>query len=197
MCGVDSRNYVCILPISAAARSDTRHLLIAQSRQVCSQCGNIREWRWCRAIRQNDQEVSGKWRILSRRLAQPPYRLLPIIGKTVVAGQIVNTDDQLGFVKTLPGACQVKILTYRFHPFHPIQRLPQTSTPTCRSYFGFGFHEVIFNRRVERAKGLLRDPKLSVLDVSINVGFELQNNFARAFRRVIGVSPTQFRRDCL
>ena len=41
--GVDSRNYVCILPISAAARIDTRHLLIAQSRQVCAQGGNICE----------------------------------------------------------------------------------------------------------------------------------------------------------
>jgi two-component system, response regulator YesN len=43
---------------------------------------------------------------------------------------------------------------------------------------------------------LLHDPKLSVLDVSMNVGFEHQNNFARAFRRMIGVSPTEFKRGC-
>ncbi|HXN22518.1 MAG TPA: AraC family transcriptional regulator [Candidatus Dormibacteraeota bacterium] len=58
-------------------------------------------------------------------------------------------------------------------------------------------HRYVLNQRVERAKELLRDPKLSVLDISIDVGFEHQNNFARAFRRVIGVSPTQFRRDRL
>lgn len=56
-------------------------------------------------------------------------------------------------------------------------------------------HRYVLNRRIERAKELLCDPKLSVLDVSIDVGFEHQNNFARAFRRVIGVSPTQYRRD--
>jgi AraC family transcriptional regulator len=58
-------------------------------------------------------------------------------------------------------------------------------------------HRYVLNQRIERAKELLRDPRLSVLDVSINVGFEHQNNFARAFRRMIGVSPTQFRRDLL
>ena len=65
-----------------------------------------------------------------------------------------------------------------------------------RQSTGLSPHRYILNQRVElRAKELLRDPRLSVLDVSINVGFEHQNNFARAFRRVIGVSPTQFRRD--
>jgi len=66
-----------------------------------------------------------------------------------------------------------------------------------RQSTGVSPHRYVLNQRVERAKGLLRDPKLSVLDVSINVGFGHQNNFARAFRRVIGVSPTQFRRDRL
>jgi AraC family transcriptional regulator len=66
-----------------------------------------------------------------------------------------------------------------------------------RQSAGLSPHRYVLNRRVERAKELLRNPKLSVLDVSINVGFEHQNNFARAFRRVSGVSPTQFRRDCL
>jgi AraC family transcriptional regulator len=66
-----------------------------------------------------------------------------------------------------------------------------------RQSTGLSPHRYVLNRRVERAKQLLRDPRLSVLDVSINVGFEHQNNFARAFRRVIGISPTQFRRDSL
>jgi AraC family transcriptional regulator len=66
-----------------------------------------------------------------------------------------------------------------------------------RQSTGVSPHRYVLNQRVERAKGLLRDPKLSVLDVSISVGFEHQNNFARAFRRMIGVSPTQFRRNLL
>ncbi len=66
-----------------------------------------------------------------------------------------------------------------------------------RQSTGLSPHQYVLNQRVGRAKELLRDPKRSVLDVSIDVGFEHQNNFARAFRRVIGVSPTQYRRDRL
>jgi AraC family transcriptional regulator len=66
-----------------------------------------------------------------------------------------------------------------------------------RQSTGLSPHQYVLNQRVERAKELLCDSKLSVLDVSMSVGFEHQNNFARAFRRVIGVSPTQFRRDRL
>ena len=66
-----------------------------------------------------------------------------------------------------------------------------------RQSTGLSPHRYVLSQRVERAKELLQDPKLSVLDVSMNVGFEHQNNFARAFRRVIGVSPTEFKRGRL
>jgi AraC family transcriptional regulator len=66
-----------------------------------------------------------------------------------------------------------------------------------RQSTGLSPHRYVVSQRVERAEELLHDPALSVLDVSINVGFEHQNNFARAFRRVIGVSPTQFKRGCV
>lgn len=66
-----------------------------------------------------------------------------------------------------------------------------------RQSTGLSPHQYVLNQRVGRAQELLCDPKRSVLDVSIDVGFEHQNNFARAFRRVIGVSPTQYRRDRL
>jgi AraC family transcriptional regulator len=58
-------------------------------------------------------------------------------------------------------------------------------------------HQYVLNRRVELAKRLLRDRKRSVLDVSLQVGFDHPNNFARAFRRMAGISPSDFRRDCL
>jgi AraC family transcriptional regulator len=66
-----------------------------------------------------------------------------------------------------------------------------------RNSMGVSPHQYVLDRRVERAKQLLRDHKLSVLDVSLQVGFDHPNNFARAFRRLAGVSPTQFRRGCL
>jgi AraC family transcriptional regulator len=60
---------------------------------------------------------------------------------------------------------------------------------------GLSPHRYVLLQRIRRAEQLLRDTRLSVLEVSLNLGFEHPGNFARAFRRVTGVSPHQFRRD--
>jgi AraC family transcriptional regulator len=66
-----------------------------------------------------------------------------------------------------------------------------------RQSTGLSLHKYLLNRRIERSKVLLCDLERSVLDVGLQVGFEHQNNFARAFRRVVRVSPTEYRRDYL
>ncbi|MGA7794904.1 MAG: AraC family transcriptional regulator [Candidatus Acidiferrales bacterium] len=64
-----------------------------------------------------------------------------------------------------------------------------------RESTGFSPHRYILHRRVTRARELLRNTSLSVLDVSLDLGFQHQNNFARAFRRITGMTPTYFRRS--
>jgi AraC-like DNA-binding protein len=58
---------------------------------------------------------------------------------------------------------------------------------------GLSPHRYILHRRVFRARELLRNTRLSVMDVSLELGFQHQNNFARAFRRITGMTPTHFR----
>jgi len=60
---------------------------------------------------------------------------------------------------------------------------------------GFSPYQYILHRRVHRARFLLENTNLSVLDVSLDLGFQHQNNFARAFRRITGMTPTRFRRE--
>jgi AraC-like DNA-binding protein len=64
-----------------------------------------------------------------------------------------------------------------------------------RKSTGFSPYRYILHRRVIRARELLRNTSLSVLDVSLDLGFQHQNNFARAFRRITGMTPTFFRRS--
>ncbi|MEG9431335.1 AraC family transcriptional regulator [Terriglobus sp. ADX1] len=51
----------------------------------------------------------------------------------------------------------------------------------------------VMDRRMERARYLLKVGKLTVSDVGIEVGFEDVSHFSRAFRRAMGVTPTAFR----
>lgn len=62
---------------------------------------------------------------------------------------------------------------------------------------GLSPHQYVLRRRIERAKQLLRETKAGVLEISLSLGFEQPNNFARTFRRLTGASPTHYRRNFL
>jgi AraC-like DNA-binding protein len=45
------------------------------------------------------------------------------------------------------------------------------------------------------ASGLLRDTNAKVVDVALDVGYESEAAFSRAFKRVVGVGPSEWRRN--
>ncbi len=63
-----------------------------------------------------------------------------------------------------------------------------------RQSTGVAPHQFVLRARVERAKELLVKEDARVLDVAIACGFQTQQHFARAFRALCKMSPTQFRR---
>ena len=49
--------------------------------------------------------------------------------------------------------------------------------------------------RVEKAKGLLSGSTLSMAEIAEQVGYARQHEFARAFRREVGCTPSAYRRQ--
>jgi AraC family transcriptional regulator len=55
-------------------------------------------------------------------------------------------------------------------------------------------HQYVITRRVERAQHLLRaDGKFGLAEVALRVGFSDQSQFSFHFKRIVGVTPRQFR----
>jgi AraC family transcriptional regulator len=54
-------------------------------------------------------------------------------------------------------------------------------------------HQYVILRRVERAKQLLQGGDLSLADVALRAGFSDQSQFGHHFKRIVGVTPGQFR----
>lgn len=66
----------------------------------------------------------------------------------------------------------------------------------CRAFkkaTGFGFSEYVTRLRIERAKWLLRDRSMRINEVAFAVGFGSTAQFNRAFKRLVGHSPSRFR----
>ena len=54
-------------------------------------------------------------------------------------------------------------------------------------------HRYVLSRRIERAKELLRNTELPVVDVALSSGFSSQSHLSYWFQRHVGVSPAAYR----
>jgi AraC family transcriptional regulator len=58
-------------------------------------------------------------------------------------------------------------------------------------------HQYFLRLRIEKAQSLMKSQSLRIIDIAESCGFASQSQFSRVFRRVIGVTPRQYRRDTL
>ena len=70
---------------------------------------------------------------------------------------------------------------------------PAAITHRLQRNFGLSFSEYLACVRAEKAKPLLRRTKASLAEVGRRVGFPDASNFARAFLRVTGMRPGEYR----
>jgi transcriptional regulator GlxA family with amidase domain len=86
------------------------------------------------------------------------------------------------------------------HEEWPIPRLAKVSGVSeahfARSFkdaFGVPPHRYLLTRRIERAKALLRDTDLPIIDIAFQTGWNSLGTFGRVFRDITGESPTALR----
>lgn len=60
---------------------------------------------------------------------------------------------------------------------------------------GFSPHKYLILQRIESAKNLLNQDKLSIAEISYQLGFNSQSHFTSAFRKMTGVTPKYYREN--
>ena len=65
---------------------------------------------------------------------------------------------------------------------------------TFKRVAGESFNDFVQQARIRKAGELLASPNATITRVCFEVGFKEVSYFARVFRLVVGVSPTEFRR---
>jgi len=64
-----------------------------------------------------------------------------------------------------------------------------------KAEFGVTPHSFVMDRRIIRAKELLRKKQIPLKNIAIDCGFSDQSHFNRVFRRKTGLTPSRFRSD--
>lgn len=84
-------------------------------------------------------------------------------------------------------------------PLAEIAKVAGVSVSHLKTLFrrstGTPVHQYILRRRVERAKMLLQDERLSIAQIAFATGFAHQSHLARHMRKILGVTPAVARRD--
>jgi AraC-like DNA-binding protein/ligand-binding sensor protein len=62
-----------------------------------------------------------------------------------------------------------------------------------RKATGLSFTEFVTRTRIEKAKNLLLNPNLRVSEIAYDIGFHSLTHFNRAFKKILGQSPTEYR----
>ena len=82
----------------------------------------------------------------------------------------------------------------------PVSRLAKVSGVSeahfARSFkdaFGVPPHRYLLTRRIERAKALLRDTDMAIIDIALETGWNSLGTFGRVFRDITGESPSELR----
>jgi AraC family transcriptional regulator len=114
-----------------------------------------------------------RWELASADGVLPRYRLRMVIEYIM---------ENLGGGPTLEQMAAVAHLS----PYHFARQFKAAT--------GLAPHQYVITRRVERAQHLLRtDGELGLGEVAFRSGFANQSHFCSHFKRIVGVTPRQFR----
>ncbi len=117
-------------------------------------------------------------------------------------GNLKKTPREYRCGLTSPQLSRVKHLVYgRIDQEISLQQMAGAAGLSS-SYFnqmfrkstGQAAHQFVLNARVEHAKDLLKSRRLRIIDVGLSCGFQTSQHFARVFRSICSVTPTEYRR---
>ena len=64
-----------------------------------------------------------------------------------------------------------------------------------RTTTGIRPHDFVLRKRIERAQQLLAATSVPLVDIALSVGFQTQAHFTTVFKKVVGSTPYQWRRE--
>ncbi len=139
-------------------------------------------------------------RVLSQRQYQSMLRLLEIFAQhlSIVANQIAIQHENLEspMIKKAKEFIQ-KHKSEKLSLSEVSKSVNMSTFYFCKMFkkaTGLNFTDYLSRVRIEEAKNLLLNPNLRVSEIAYEIGFQSLTHFNRVFHKIVGRSPTSYRK---
>ncbi|WNR42334.1 response regulator [Paenibacillus roseipurpureus] len=78
-----------------------------------------------------------------------------------------------------------------------VNRNPFYVSKLFKEHFGMNYIDFLTEHRIETAKGLMQETEMSLKEITYEVGYNDPNYFSRVFKKLVGLSPTDYRKMLL
>jgi AraC family transcriptional regulator len=139
------------------------------------------------------------------RSAENAMRLAIVASLVETLVPILPKTGQKSAVPVLPKWRLMRVLTYIDANIGESITLGNLAATTglSRMYFarlfraatGIRPHEYVLRKRIERAQQMLAETSDALVDVALSAGFQTQAHFTTVFKRIVGSTPCQWRRE--
>lgn len=132
-------------------------------------------------------------------------RVMELMGNSNTSKQEVISEDQMAKDETNVSRFNVLVsLVEEYVRSNYMNDISMQEAARCINYsdtyfckmfkqqFGQNFTTYLTEFRMNEAKKLLKQPNVSVKEVGARVGYPDSSYFARVFRRIIGISPSEY-----
>jgi AraC-like DNA-binding protein len=142
--------------------------------------------------------ISGQknsWLELPRRYLKLPKRVSEDTMRMHSARHNPSTKDAASFIYALKRTL-TENLSEGYPAIDSAANLMHTSVRTLQRHLalaGLTYSKLIEYVRFEAASEMLGNPNLKIIDIAYTLGYEDPSHFSRAFRRIAGLSPREFR----
>jgi len=146
------------------------------------------------------EEAYFQSRVLKPRQYDAVVRLLSIFAKhlAMVANQVIVAEQHAEPPMITRAKEFIKANQGEDISLGDVAKAVNTSTfYFCKMFkkaTGLNFTDYLSRIRIEKAKNLLLNPNLRISEIAYEVGFQSLTHFNRVFRKLVGQSPTDYRR---
>ena len=126
-----------------------------------------------------------------RNKSATPLLCKPVLDPHAAASDLLPSD--------FAGSLRRVLKSYLADGYPSIEMAADISRTSVRTLqrslalYGITYSKLVDLARYEAAIELLRDPKMKIIEIAYAVGYEDPSHFSRAFRRMAGTSPREYR----